>query len=91
MDEPARDLVRASGALTFHQRIHTLLILRGIARLQRNCTVWAIAILAVLSFTSMLITAGKQNEKHKCVSAGFRPIISNNLAQTSPKGRRQRR
>lgn len=86
MDEPARDLVRASGALTFHQRIHTLLILRGIARLQRNCTVWAIAILAVLTFFTMIVAAGKQHEKSNSVSADFRPNIPHNLRHSKQGG-----
>lgn len=38
-----------------------------------------IAILAVLTFLTMVVTAGKQHEETNCVSAGFRPIISNNL------------
>jgi hypothetical protein len=30
-----------------------------LARLQKTCTVWAIAILAMLGFLSMVVTAGK--------------------------------
>ncbi|MHC5733121.1 MAG: hypothetical protein ACYTXY_55650, partial [Nostoc sp.] len=72
-------LASAYSAVAFEQRIHTLLILRGIARLQRNCTIWAIAISMVLTFLTMLVTAGKQNEKSRCVSAGFLPNISDSL------------
>ncbi|WDD36055.1 hypothetical protein PQG02_32155 (plasmid) [Nostoc sp. UHCC 0926] len=79
-------MASAYSAVAFQQRIHTLLILRGIARLQRTCTVWAIATLAVLTFLTMLVTAGKQNEKSRCVSADFRPNISDSLWHSKQGG-----
>ncbi|MBD2364513.1 hypothetical protein H6G36_25625 [Anabaena minutissima FACHB-250] len=56
-------MVQAYSFIAFQQRINTLLILDAIAKLQKTVTVWAIAILATISFFSMYLAAGKMEKK----------------------------
>jgi hypothetical protein len=48
--------------------------------------IWAIAISMILTFLTMLVTAGKSHEKTNCVSADFYSNISDNLRHSKQGG-----